>query len=64
MSTKKNFFLRKYFCDIFGPLHAQECKAPKKKIVILQLNLDPSASFRYKRKAKNKFLIFQNCSGD
>ena len=52
MSIKKKFFLKKPFGDIFGQLHTQECKSTKKYIVRLQLNLDPSASFRYKRKRK------------
>ena len=39
-------------------------KATKKWIVRLQLNLDPRASFLYKRKAKKRFLVFKNCSGD
>ena len=60
MSIKKKFFLKKSFGDIFGQLHTQECKSAKKQIVRLQLNLDPSASVRYKRKTK----IFLNCSGD
>ena len=64
MSTKKTFF-KKTFRDIFGQLHTEQCKALKKnKIVKLQLNLDLSAPFRYKRKTKKRFLIFRNCFRD
>ena len=63
MSTKKAFF-KKAYLDIFEQLHTQEFKAMKKYIVRLQLNLDLSAPFCYKRKTKNRFLIFLNCCGD
>ena len=53
MSIKRNYF-KKPFSDIFRQLHTQEYKATKKCIVRLQLNLDPSTSFRCKRKTKKE----------
>ena len=53
MSTKKPFLKKKKtFRDIFGQL--------THKIVRLQLNFDPSPSFRYKRKAKKELFNFLN----
>ena len=45
-----------------GQLHRQEYKATKKQVVKLQLNHDPSTSFRCKRKAKKRFLVFLKIS--
>ena len=65
MSTKNvNDYKQKTFRDIFGQLHTQEYKATKKQIVRLQLNLDPNKSFRCKKKAKKRFLIFWNSFKD
>ena len=41
MSTKRDFF-KEIFRGIFGQLHTKECKATKKQLVRLQLNLDSS----------------------
>ena len=41
MSTKRDFF-KEIFPGILGQLHTQECKATKKQLVRLQLNLDSS----------------------